>query len=160
MSLRFEDTTREISRNLELNNDKGFIQSNIELTCNIVEFANKIIVSILQNGEMDLSFDVPLPKLKEGKIPFNDDETDTYDVVLDNQVSSTQLLGGVYNMKNQVAVSQIGKLLAQYQNKNVILNMSGRLFSGTEFNPNDFTKLKFIIKLVKDTYTNDGKSSE
>lgn len=93
MSLRFEDTTREISRNLELNNDKGFIQSNIELTCNIVEFANKIIVSILQNGEMDLSFDVPLPKLKEGKIPFNDDETDTYDVVLDNQVSSTQLLG-------------------------------------------------------------------
>lgn len=63
-------------------------------------------------------------------------------------------------MKNQVAVSQIGKLLAQYQNKNVILNMSGRLFSGTEFNPNDFTKLKFIIKLVKDTYTNDGKSTE
>ncbi len=158
MTSKFENSTREISRDLELTDIKGRYSS-VELTCHIIEFANKTIVNIAQNGEIDLSFDVPLPKLREGRKPFNDTDADTYDAILDNQISSTQLLGGVYNMKNQVVVSQIGKLLAQHQNKNVILNISGHLFSGTEFNPNDFTKLQFIIKLVKDTYSRGTEKS-
>ncbi|QPG72741.1 hypothetical protein FOA43_000042 [Brettanomyces nanus] len=142
-NLGFEEGHREISRQLE----------SCELTCRIVEFLDKVIVDIQKDGEMDVSYDIQLGKTGIKKHPIGSTiEENVYDAVLDNNIVPTSLLDGSCNVKNQVVASQIGKLMGELQKRNVIVNMSGKLFKGTEFEKSDFQRLQIVVKLVRDTY--------
>lgn len=132
-------STRELSRDLSVSDETH------QISCRIVEFEDKTIIDLLQDGKMDASYDIQLPKI--GVKPIRDVND------LESSIVPKLLIGPADNMKNQVTASQIGTLISQFQHKNIILNMSGMIFKGEDFTPNDFTKLQFLVKIVKDTYT-------
>ena len=132
------------------------------LTCTILDFQDKIIINLSLDGETDISYDIQIPQQNEFKRPYQiDDLNNEVDNELDNDdISSTStivpivLIGAGNNIKTQVLASQIGKVMSEESNKNIILNISGRIFGNKddEFHPNDSTVVKQCIHIVTDTY--------
>lgn len=140
MSFKFKELTRQLAIESE---------DPVEVTCNIVDFADKTIVSILRDGEMNVSYDIQLPKMNDRRSHYMDDEEAPDDLIATG-IIPTVLVGGHYDIKCQAVASQIAKLLSAGQSKPLILNMSGMFFKDGQFKQSDFTKLQFLVKLTKD----------
>lgn len=136
-----------------------------ELTCTIVEFTDKIIMNMSKDGEMDISYDLHIPSFSDLKKPtrrYDVEDFETEDLenqdnnengVLNTTIVPTVLIGGRNGMKTQVVASQIGQLMSLMSTKNVILNISGKLFGldGEEYQNTDFATLQTVVGLVRTT---------
>ncbi|KAG7802162.1 hypothetical protein KL944_002539 [Ogataea haglerorum] len=99
-----------------------------EVKCSVLDFADKQILCLSRDGELDVTYDLQTrPLAVEGSR---------------TQVP-TVLIGG--NLKTQVLASQIG----QHISKNTILNVSGKLFAGSEPADQDHELLVELVALVK-----------
>ncbi|GME81595.1 unnamed protein product [Ambrosiozyma monospora] len=160
VNMSFKDQHKQLSRNF-----KDEVQKDeFELTCSIIEFANKFLINVSKNGEIDTSFDVQLPTEQRRMNHYNYDEYDVEDDDADGSnmkdinegVMANVLIGNNANMKNQVLATQVGKLVNQFnpQKKNsLILNVSGKIFAKSENATNDdFTRLNFVLELIKDCF--------
>jgi hypothetical protein len=141
------------------------------LTCTILEFIDKIIIQLAMDGETDISYDIQIPEhndlkkppqaqyteLEEGEVGFDED----HQIALESTIVPTVLIGAGNNMKTQVLASQVGHVMAQHSNKNLILNISGILFGNPlkaeEYHPNDSIVVQQVIHIVTDTYLHGGQ---
>jgi hypothetical protein len=142
------------------------------LTCTILEFLDKIVIHLAMDGETDISYDIQIPELDDLKKPvryydynetlYTDEDTteghdnDHNNSILNSSIVPTVLIGAGNNMKTQVLASQIGHVMCQQSTKNIILNISGRIFGGpstaNEYHQNDSLLLQQAVYLVKQTY--------
>lgn len=142
------------------------------LTCTILEFIDKIIIHLAMDGETDISYDIQIPENNEMKKPIqaNGFSVNGYELEEDevgfqeesqmgteSKIVPTVLIGAGNNIKTQVLASQIGHVMAQNSNKNLILNISGRLFGNSlagyeQYHPNDSTVVQQAVHIVTDTY--------
>lgn len=153
----FKDNFKEGTELINLNGQE------YELTCTIVEFNDKIILNMSKNGEMDISYDLQIPTFSDLKKPTrrydvedfeHQNNNDNEHAVLNTTIVPTVLIGGHNDMKTQVVASQIGQLMSLMSAKNVILNMSGKLFgldSKEEYQDTDFATLQTVVRLVRKT---------
>ncbi|KAG0673438.1 hypothetical protein C6P40_002943 [Pichia californica] len=145
-------------------------QNDVEhiLTCTMLEFLDKLIVSLALDGETDISYDIQISTMEDMKKPIrrydfdeeveekDDDDSDAADIdQLNSTIIPTVLIGAGNNIKNQVLASQIGHRLKQHLAKNIILNISGKLFgrdSLDEHRPEDSVVVQQCLHLVTETY--------
>ncbi|KAG7879282.1 hypothetical protein KL937_003043 [Ogataea polymorpha] len=99
-----------------------------EVKCSVLDFADKQIISLSRDGELDVTYDLQTrPLAVEGsgiQVP-------------------TVLIGG--NLKTQVLAGQIGQCIS----KNTILNTSGKFFAKSEPANEDHELLVELVALVK-----------
>ncbi|GMG56448.1 unnamed protein product [Ambrosiozyma monospora] len=153
--MSFKDQHKQLSRSFKDEAQKD----EFELTCSILEFANKFLINVSKNGEIDMSFDVQLPteQKRMNRYSYEDDDFDGSNMKDINEgVMANVLIGNNANLKNQVLATQVGKLVNQFnpQKKNsLILNVSGKIFAKSENATNDdFTRLNFVLELIKDCF--------
>ncbi|KAG7856533.1 hypothetical protein KL919_004063 [Ogataea angusta] len=99
-----------------------------EVKCSVLDFADKQIVCLSRDGELDVTYDLQTrPLAVEGS---------------GTQVP-TVLIGG--NLKTQVLAGQIGQIIS----KNTILNTSGKFFASSEPADEDHELLVELVGLVR-----------
>ncbi|KGK40702.1 hypothetical protein JL09_g123 [Pichia kudriavzevii] len=141
------------------------------ITCTLLEYLDKIIINMAVDGEIDISYDIQVPELNVIEKPvrkydydFEDEEEETRDdripvkeeECLNSTIIPTVLIGAGHTLKNQVLASQIGHMMAQHTNKNIILNVSGKLFgkpsAQSEYHEKDSELLTMAKHLIAQTY--------
>lgn len=128
-------------------------------TCTMLEFKDKLLVSVARNGEVNITYDIQTPSFSDLKKPqrryiFDEEAYEDSSSELNNTIVPSLLIGAP-NLKMQVTASQIGLVISTLCSKNVILNISGKLYGSQlseEYKPTDFTTLHEVLALVKETY--------
>ncbi|KAH3660569.1 hypothetical protein OGAPHI_007155 [Ogataea philodendri] len=95
-----------------------------DVSCTVVEFPNKQIVSLSRDGEMEVSYDLPARPLTMKGAEFT---------------MTNSLIGG--NLKTQALAGQIGQQIT----KNTIFNTSGKFFSKADVTEHDH---ELLVKLI------------
>lgn len=130
-------------------------------TCSILEFRDKILLSIAKNGEINITYDIQTPSFSDLKKPqrryiFDEEDYGQEGEELNNTIVPNLLIGSP-NLKMQVAASQIGLVISTLSTKNIILNISGKIFGSKlseDYKPSDFKVLHEVLAFVKETYIN------
>lgn len=131
------------------------------LTCTILEFLDKILINVSMDGETDISYDIQIPEMNDLKKPirrYEDDDNDDNEEdskLTNSTIIPTVLIGAGNNIKIQVLASQIGHEMSQLSTKNIILNISGKIFcrsSLDQHRPEDSLIVQQCIHLVRETY--------
>lgn len=147
-----------------------------ELNIVAVHFINEILLQIRFNGELDSTYEVSQKGLRQGGQRFlagntsldEDDESEEYgafaDSMADYQVATK--LGDSNNTKLHVICTQIAELYQQAilpmnvdgmgsqesaSPRNLLLTLSSKIWGGAD-NDNDFNKLVYILKSIKEMY--------
>lgn len=131
------------------------------LSCSILEFKDKILISLARNGEVNITYDIQTPSFSDLKKPqrryiFDEEDYGDEERELNNTIVPNLLIG-IPNLKMQVAASQIGLVISTLSSKNIILNISGKIFGpvlSEEYKQSDFKILHEVLALVKETYIN------
>lgn len=159
MSTDFETAIKESNLIITGTDEKEHI-----LTCTILEFHDKILINLSMDGKVDIFYDLQIPAFDDLKKPkkmydyeedevFSEEEDET---ILNSSITPVLLIGAGHNLKTQVLASQIGHVMGQHTTKNIILSLSGRMFSNKSqddiYHPNDTTVVKQAIHIVVDTY--------
>lgn len=113
-----------------------------------IALLDKIILCVQINGIMDTTFDVPISTNASVRQTLINDNTENID---DSGIEPKVLMGQVNNIKLEIVVTQIGKLiLTSSQPKSLIITIGSRWFgNGDEHETEDFDKLMFILEGVK-----------
>lgn len=148
MSTSFEDNFKQASLTIDGN----------KLTSTLIEMQDKLLLSVARNGEINVSYDLETPSFLDWKKPqrryiFDEENEESREL---NNTIVPKLLIGVPNMKMQVLASQIGLLISTLSSKNIILNISSKIFGdqlSEEYAETDFETLHQVLSLVKETFT-------
>lgn len=132
------------------------------LTCTMIEFIDKLIINLSLDGETDISYDIQIPEMNDLKKPLrrydfdvDGEEVNEEDDDISSTVTPTVLIGAGDNLKMQVLASQIGNVMSRLVTKNIILNISGKLFGRSsidEYRPGDSVLVQQCTHLVQQTY--------
>lgn len=118
------------------------LSSGEELEVQSIEFADKRLLFLRQDGEADTTFDVHAPNASMAfhlQVESNDDFT----------CDKVCLIGDNLNIKLALLVNHVAKLLyGNRETRNLIISMSSKLFH-TRQNNGDFDRLIEILELVK-----------
>ncbi|OWB85317.1 hypothetical protein B5S33_g3981 [[Candida] boidinii] len=126
------------------------------ITCTILQFDDKLIISLSTDGITDITYSLELSKIQERSLILYDDDGEEY--FNPSKIVPNVIIGDVSNLKDQVMASHIGFLLNKFVQKNVILNTSGKFwfYKGKKMNDesisNDHEKLQFILGLIESCY--------
>ena len=135
------------------------------LTCTMLEFLDKLIIHLSMDGETDISYDIQIPEKNDLKKPlrrYNFEEEEEQEE-LESTIIPTVLIGSGNNMKMQVLSSQIGHTISQLSNKNIILNISGKLFGRAyldEYRSGDSLLVQQCLHLVTETYLSQRPTAD
>ncbi|GMM31798.1 hypothetical protein DAMA08_045430 [Martiniozyma asiatica (nom. inval.)] len=142
-----------------------------QIECQTLEYADRVLVTVSLNGEVDTTYDLPLNSLGDVKRPSrrydldlemeneeNLDEDGNH-AELNNSIVPNLIIG-VGNLKTEVLASQIGLLLNQFTSKNIILNISGKFFKGDEYSEGDYQVLHVLLALVRESYLHETPAKE
>lgn len=112
------------------------------ITVSSIGFADKRVLFIKKNGQVDTTFDITAPS---SRTLFEINATNSMDFVSDKQV----LIGDSTNLKISVLINHVAKLLyTSQESRNLIISTSSRLFP-QEPEEKDMGKMITILKLVK-----------
>lgn len=149
----FERNIKELDLIIKQNEEEHM------LTCTILEFLDKILINVSMDGETDISYDIQIPEMNDLKKPVrrydDDDEEEEDNRLTSSTIIPTVLIGAGNNMKIQVLASQIGHEMSQFSTKNIILNISGKIFGRSSLDQHrseDSLIVQQCIHLVRETY--------
>lgn len=135
------------------------------LTCTMLEFSDKLFIHLSMDGETDISYDIQIPEKNDLKKPLRryDFDEEKEQEELENTIIPIVLIGSGNNMKMQVLSSQIGHTISQLSNKNIILNISGKLFGRAyldEYRPGDSVLVQQCLHLATETYLSQRPAAD
>ncbi|ODV62787.1 Irc25p ASCRUDRAFT_74258 [Ascoidea rubescens DSM 1968] len=151
-------------------------QSN-ELKVQLNLFSNKIIIIVSYNGEIDSAYHLKIPNSASissySSLDYdylrndnNDGSSDDLDALNEdfNYISINTmpvcLMGDPTNLKLQILSTQVLKLmisLNKNESRNIIIQLSSKIFKGSYKNKNDVTEMDFdvlyqVLDLFKQCY--------
>lgn len=137
------------------------------LTCTILEFLDKVIIHLAMDGETDISYDIEITGQENMKRPlrnydYNDDSDEEFESsnIANSTIVPTVLIGPGDNVKVKVLASQIGHLMSRLSTKNIILNISGKIFGKPKtqnvYHANDSLIMKQTLHLTQQTFLSAG----
>lgn len=107
-----------------------------------ISFADKYIVNVIVNDVVDSTFDIPLATLAQVNRVLQHEESLPVEPVV--------LVGDPNNLKAQVMVGQLGKVILQLgAPKNTILSINSRWLGPAEATDGDLEKLLFLLLQMK-----------
>ncbi|KAH3680147.1 hypothetical protein WICMUC_000548 [Wickerhamomyces mucosus] len=113
-----------------------------ELTVQIVDFADKKVVFIRFDGEIDTTFDVKAP---DSRVMF---ELVSNPEMEDFMVEKQCLIGNNTEVKLSVVINQVAKLLyGRGETRNLVISLSSKIFARDD--GKDFDKIIMVLNLLK-----------
>ena len=153
-----------------------------EVGVQIMEFVDKLVISVTYNGQKDSTYKIPIPNTtilgnlqtteNEFGAPRNElscvEDYEEEDAAYDERHGLTKdlldqtaniepicLIGDSSNYKLRILCTQLLGLLLSVnatESRDVILSVSSRLVNGEKVNDNDFDNLFFVMQLGKKCY--------
>jgi hypothetical protein len=121
------------------------LQCGKELHVQSIEFTDKLVIFIREDGEVDTTFDVQTPD-SGTMFQLRHQPDEGFGDFTSEKVC---LVGDNTNIKLSLLVNHVSKLLySNNESRNLIISMSSKIFHPTK-DDDDFNKLIVVLELVK-----------